>query len=224
MSAQMCSRCGASLTHEGSCEYCGWNSSEVIPNKALYLSGILCNLAVTKETSTFSQKIGTPFVIENRHISQISILQAPIVGSGELSINTVTGFTQKITFLYPQNAAVNDILSYLLHVAPNAQFVNASSTDSLSNHNGVACPKCRSNNTITNGLFRKVSIWKIIVGILVAFMAISVNAQGGWNANQFIFGLLLAVGGIALALNGLGIFGKKKLNFLCMNCRKKFRV
>ena len=90
----ICPRCGANLT-DGFCEYCGWNSPEAVENKTLTLSGILCHLTVTRETCIFKPKVGSPMVIVNKEISQISLAQAPVVGTGELSLLTVIGITQK---------------------------------------------------------------------------------------------------------------------------------
>jgi Zn finger protein HypA/HybF involved in hydrogenase expression len=217
MANQVCHRCTANLTN-GYCEYCGWNASEVITDKILTLSGLLSHLTVTKDTCTFAPRVGAPTVIMNREISQISLLQAPVVGSGELSLLTVTGITQKISFLYPQNPNMQEIASYLLHVAPDAKFVNVSTETTSASIQGVACPKCKSNNTNTTGESRKFSVWKIIVGALLVISGIG-SMSGG-----VAISLVIITGGLVLAANGFSIIGKRKLDCLCLNCRSKFRV
>jgi len=218
MSDIICSRCGAGLTNEGFCEYCGWNSPKAIPEKTLSLSGVLCNLTVTKETCTFVPKVGVTSVINNNEISQISLSPAPMVGSGELSILTVTGFTNKITYLYPQNPNMQEIASYLLHVAPNAQFTSISQNTEPAVITGVVCPKCKSSNTQTAGESREFSIWKIAVGAFIVAAGIG-SMSGGVGISLVVIAL-----GLALAANGLRIIGKKKINCVCMNCRKRFRI
>jgi len=164
------------------------------------------------------QRVGAPSIIQNKEISQISLSQAPIVGSGELSISTITGINQKITFLNPQNANMEEIASYLLHVAPEAQFVNVTASDAPPTFGGVVCPQCKSNNTQSTGESRKFSVWKIICGVLLVSMGIGASAGG------IVPQLIIIVGGLALAANGLKLIGKKKLDCFCMNCRKRFRV
>jgi len=218
LEGNICSRCGASLTN-GYCEYCGWNSPTPIEDKTITLSGILCDLTVTKESSTFKQKVGTAFQITNNEISQISLTQAPVVGSGELTLRTVTGITQNITFLYPQNQNMNEIASYLLKVAPGAQFVNTTPISPQAAFQGIMCPKCRSNNTtISGGETRCFTVWKIVLGGFLAAAGLGSFREGIGVA------LLLITGGIVLVINGLGIIGKKKMNCLCGNCRRRFRV
>jgi len=214
----ICSRCGATLTNEGFCEYCRWNSSNVIPEKTISISGLLCNLTVTKETCTFIPKVGFTSIVNNNEISQISLSPAPKVGSGELSILTITGFTNKITYLYPQNPNMQEIASYLLQVAPNAQFVNNSQNMEPTAVAGVVCPKCKSANTQSTGEFRKFSIWKIAVGAFIVATGIG-SMSGGVGISLVVIAL-----GLVLAANGLRIIGRKKMNFICLNCRKRFRI
>ena len=215
---QACPRCAASLT-EGYCEYCGWNSPKTIPDKTLKLTGLLCSLVVTKDACTFTPKVGSPAVIANNEIAKISLSQASTIGTGELSIQAVTGISQKITFLFPQNSAMGDIASYLLHAAPGAQFVTNEAESNVPDIAGIKCPKCRSNDTSVTGESRKKSMWKIIIGILLVISGI-----GGIGATDFLAGLVILLLGIALAGLGLGVFGKKKTACLCKNCRKRFWV
>lgn len=224
MTGHICPRCGANLT-DGYCEYCGWNSPKAIQDKTLTLSGLLCNLTVTKETCTFNPKVGSPSVIVNKEISQVSLLQAPVVGTGELSLLAVTGITQKVTFLYPQNPKMGEIASYLLHVAPDAKFTRVEPKEQPKtpkeipiNIAGIRCPKCQSMNTTMTGKSRKFSVWKILLGIMLISIGIRVTSGG------IVPQILLIVGGIALTANGLRLIGKKKLDCFCMNCRKRFRV
>ena len=217
MADNICTRCNASLT-EGYCEYCGWNSPKTIEDKTLTLSGILCDLTVEKEICTFVQKVGAPVTIRNNEISQISLSQAPMVGTGELSLYTITGITQKITFLYPQNPNMGEIASYLLHIAPEAQFTSTPQKDNTNDLSGVACPKCNSTNTKMTGESRKFSIWKIILGALLTILGISVTT------GPIAFRILIIIGGVALLAFGLRLVGKKKADCLCMDCRKRFRL
>ena len=218
MEGYICSRCGAHLTN-GYCEYCGWNSPAPIQDKTITLSGILCDLTVTKDSSTFKQKVGPVFQIINNEISQISVTQAPVVGSGELILRTITGITQNITFLSPQNQNMNEIASYLLKVAPGAQFVNASQITPTTAFQGIICPKCRSTNTtISGGETRCFTVWKIVLGGFLAIAGFSSILESLGAA------LFLIAGGTVLVINGLGIIGKKKMNCLCGNCRRRFRV
>ena len=217
MPENRCTRCGAYLT-DGHCEYCGWNCPNTVQDKTLTLSGLLCNLTVTKEICTFVQKVGAPSVIQNKEISKISLSQAPVVGSGELLISTITGVNQKITFLYPQNANMEAIVSYLLHVAPNAQFVNTNAEETPSSIVGVVCPQCKSNNTQSTGESRRLTIWKIAVGAFIVIAGFG-SMSGGIAISLFVIAL-----GLLLAANGFGIIGKRKLDCFCMNCRKRFRV
>ena len=217
MTDRICPRCGANLT-DAYCEYCGWNSPKIIQDKTLTLSGVLCSLTVTKEISTFNPQIGSPFIIVNKEIAQISSSQAPMVGTGELSLLTVTGIMQKINFLYPQNPNMGEIASYLLYVAPEAKFQRIEPNEQSVNISGVKCPKCKSNNTKMSGESRKFSVLKILLGIMLLSMGIGVTAGG--IAPQII----LIIGGIALVANGLSLVGKKKSNCFCMNCRNRFRV
>jgi len=60
---QNCARCAA-IIKNGSCEYCGWNIGEQPADKTLFLSGLLCNLTVNKDTSTFKPKVGTSSIIK----------------------------------------------------------------------------------------------------------------------------------------------------------------
>ena len=154
MTEHICPRCNANLT-DGGCEYCGWNSPKIIQDKTLTLSGLLCNLTVKKETCVFTPKAGSEFTIVNKEIVQVSLSQAPVVGTGELSLRTITGITQKITFLYTQNSNMGEIASYLLHVAPDAQFTNVESKEEYINIDGVRCSNCKSNNTKMTGQSRK---------------------------------------------------------------------
>jgi len=210
-----CPRCAAVLT-DGYCEYCGWNRPKSAPSKTLTLAGVLCGLVVTKDTCTFSPKVGSTAVIANNEISQISLLQAPMAGTGEFCLSTTTGLSQKITFLHTQNQNIGEIASYLSIVAPQAQFTNtASAPPELA---GVVCPKCKSNNTKATGKSRKLSVWKIICGALLVVSGLNSITQ------QFVFALLLILGGLALGAAGLRLIGKMKTDCLCMNCRKTFRV
>ena len=215
-----CTRCGASL-RDGYCEYCGWNCPTSIPDKTLTLSGLLCTLVVTRHTSTFTPKVGSPFVINNREIAQISLLQAPVVGSGELSLFTVTGITQRITFLFSQNQNMSEIASYLLHVAPDARFVNPSTHSSPNAAPnalvGVTCPKCKSKNTQSTGETRKKKVWAVIVGLVFVVTGFTLFEDG--IATVMVS---LVTGGV-LTVYGLGFFGKKKTDCVCLNCRHKFR-
>ena len=215
---QACPRCAAGLT-EGYCEYCGWNSPKAIPDKTLKLTGLLCSLVVTRDACTFTPKVGSPAVIANSEISRISLSQASAIGTGELSIQAVTGITQKITFLFPQNSAMGNIASYLLHVAPGAQFANHESDSNVPDISGIKCPKCESNDTSVTGESRKKSTWKIVVGALIAISGI-----GGMGETGILTGLIIIILGIALAASGLGIVGKIRTACLCKNCRKRFWV
>lgn len=219
MTEQLCNRCGATLTDDY-CEYCGWNSSKAVFDKTLTLSGLLCSLTVTKEICTFKPKVGSPSVIANKEITQISLLQAPVTGTGELSILTVTGIAQKVTFLYPQNPNMEEIASYLLKTAPEAQFVNISPTtaDSPTDVGGVLCPRCGSKKTKMTGESRKFSVWKIILGVMLFSMGVRVSAGG------IMPQLLMIGGGVALVATGLRLIGKKKSDCICMRCRKRFQV
>jgi len=222
MPGQNCTRCGAFLK-DGYCEYCGWNCPYTIPHKTLTLSGILSTLVVTKDTSTFTPKVGQPFAINNKEIAQITLSQAPVVGSGEFSLLTVTGISQKITFLSPQNQNMSEIASYLLHVAPNARFVNPSTNPQASSAGasgtllGVTCSKCGSKNTQAKGESRKMKIWAVLVGILFVvsgFTLIGENISAAMTS--------LVIGGF-LAAYGFGLFTKKKTECVCLNCRNTFR-
>ncbi|MCL2696015.1 MAG: hypothetical protein FWE69_06795 [Clostridiales bacterium] len=235
----VCAQCCAKLT-DGYCEYCGWNSPKTVQSKSLNLSGLLCDLYVTKETCKFEPKVGSPAVIENKEIAHIHFIQAPVVGTGELALITATGFTQKVTFLSPQNPNLGEITSYLRQAAPQAQFSNQPpqnpnlgdiasrlrqaappaqfSDTAAAPFDGASCPKCKSNNTKMTGISRKISVWKIAVGLLLVFMGIGVTAGEAGAALFFV------VGGLALAANGIGLFGKKKSDCVCMNCRNRFRV
>ena len=217
MSDSRCVQCGANLS-EDYCEYCGWNSKDSVQSKTLNLSGVFCNLKVTKETCVFEPKAGTPTTILNKEITGLTLIQAPIVGTGELIITSITGITQKINFLYTQNSNAGEVASYLRQLAPNAQLNNSITNDIPVNAQGIICPKCKSNNTVSTGISRKFSVWKIVVGALLISMGI------GTSPTDIIIFLLLFLGGAALVANGLRLFGKKKLNCLCMNCRKRFRV
>jgi len=224
MPEQNCSRCGASLK-DGYCEYCGWNCPTTVPDKTLTLSGLLCNLTVTRDTSTFTPKAGSPFIINNKEIAQISLSQASVVGSGELLLLTVTGISQKITFLSPQNQNMNEIASYLLHVAPDAKFVDPSAHSNLASPAsasagliGVSCPKCRSKETQAIGVSRKKKIWAIVVGILFVITGFTMFGEGVGPALTSI-----VIGGVLTAY-GFGFLGKMKTDCLCLNCRKKFRI
>ena len=123
----LCVRCGANLVN-GSCEYCGLNSvdetKDTISDETFTLSGITNELTVTKEACAFKPKIGAESVIANKEIKRISITQAHLTGTGELSIITTTGIKKKINFLFPQNVNMEKIASYLSHVAPDAKFTN----------------------------------------------------------------------------------------------------
>ena len=220
----ICTRCGASLKN-GYCEYCGWNCPTTIPDKTLTLSGVLCTLMVTRDTSTFTPKVGSPFVINNKEIAQISLLQAPVVGSGELLLLTVTGISQKITFLFPQNQNMSEIASYLLHVAPDARFVNPSTHSQTASPFaaptaliGVTCPICRSKNTQSTGETRKKKFWAIFVGLLFVATGFTLIVE---DIGPAIVSLVM---GVALAAYGFGFFSKMKTDCVCLNCRKKFRL
>jgi len=221
MQGQICSRCGAYLKN-GYCEYCGWNCPTAIPDKTLTLSGLLCSLTVTRDTSTFSPKVGSPFVIDNKEIAQISLAQASVVGSGELVLLTRTGISQKITFISSQNQNMSDIASYLLHVAPGAQFVNPSTStvNTPAAIVGVSCPLCKSKNSQSTGESRKVIIWGILAGVLFIITGFTLLA-GEEDIAPAITSLV--VGGILTAF-GFGLFSKKKTDCVCLDCRKKFQI
>jgi len=219
MSDQLCTRCGAALI-SGYCEYCGWNAPTPTVDKTLLIQGVLCSFTVTKDACTFVPKIGQTAVIANKDIAKIALMLAPTVGTGELSVIAVTGFTQKVTFLSPQNPAVHDAVSYLLHVAPNALFVNLSSQETQSSapvSKGAACPKCKSANTQTMGESKVFTVWKIIVGVFLIVAGVGSMTPGispSW---------VLIIGGAALAANGTPFLSKKKVDCVCMDCRKRFR-
>ena len=200
MENYICTRCAANLT-DGYCEYCGWNSPKPIQDKTLTLLGLLCNLTVTKKSCAFNPKLGASTVIANSEIAQISLSQAPVTGTGELSLLMVTGITKKITFLYTQNPSMVEIASYLLHVAPDAQFTSVENNDASAsiNMDGIRCPKCGSNNTKMTGKSRKLSIWKILCGILL--VAMGIEAIGTWTSAGPVPIILIIVGGIALTAN-----------------------
>ena len=220
MTDHRCPRCRANLTADY-CEYCGWNSHKIIKDKTLTLSGLLCELIVTKENCTFKPQVGSPSVIINKEIAQISLSQAPLVGTGEFSLLTITGITQKITFLYPQNPNITAIASYLSQVAPEAKFANVLHNDaSVTNIDGIMCPKCKSNNTKMTGQSRDFSVWKILFGIFLVLTGFTGITQGQ-TIGIFI---IIIIGGIALSANGLRLIGKKKLDYLCGNCGNRFRV
>ena len=217
MSEIRCVQCGANLSDDY-CEYCGWNSKDSVQSKVLKLSGVLNNLTVTKENCVFAPKAGLATTILNKEITGLTLIQAPIVGTGELIITSAIGITQKINFLYTQNQNAGEITSYLRQLAPNAQVNNSAPNETSVNVQGIMCPKCRSNNTVSTGVSRKLSVWKIVLGALL------ISAGIGSSPTDIIIFILLFVGGAALVANGLRLFGKKKLNCLCMNCRKRFRV
>jgi len=213
---QTCPRCAASLAN-GTCEYCGWNSPAEIVSKTLTLPGVMCNLTVKKETSTFKPSIGAASVIDNKDISQVSLTQAPITGTGELTIRSVTGFSQSIRFLYPQNPKMGEIASYLLHIAPDANFITDKPIAEKIELDGVTCPKCKSYYTKSTGRIIKYTVWKIVLGIMLIISGIgasSINAAA----------VLSVLSGIALAAFGFGLAGRKKSECLCLNCRRKFGV
>jgi len=210
----ICPRCGANLS-SGACEYCGWNSPEPIPVKSLTLNGLLCNLDVTRDTCTFAPKVGAPSVVTNKEITQISLVPAPTVGTGELTLITLTGITQKITFLSTQNPVMGEIASYLLHVAPEAQFKRI---EPSVNVEGISCPHCKGRETKTVGQSRKLSHFKAVFGVLLVITGVA----GFFN--NVIMGLIFIASGIVLAANGLRLVGKIKTECLCMKCRKRFWV
>jgi len=216
MSDTRCPQCGANLTNDY-CEYCGWNSKDSVQSKVLKLSGVFSNLSVTKENCVFEPKAGPSTTIVNKEITGLTLIQAPIVGTGELIITSVTGITQKINFIYTQNSNAGEVASYLRQLAPDVQINNSTQNEISANAQGIMCPKCRSNNTVSTGVSRKFSVWKIVVGGLLISMGIG-------SSPDITFFLLTFLGGAALVANGLRLFGKKKLNCLCMNCRKRFRV
>jgi len=211
MPDRSCTRCGAYLK-DGYCEYCGWNCPDRIPDKTLTLSGLRRTLTVTRETSTFAPKAGSPLIINNREIAQVSITQAQAAGTGELMLSTVTGISQKITFSFSQNQNMNEIASYLLHVAPDARFGSSSTLT------GVTCPKCRSNNTQSTGETRKMKIWAMLVGLLFLVTGFTLYGEGvAAMMTSFV------IGGVLTAF-GFGLLNKKKTDCLCLACRAKFRL
>jgi len=212
-----CSQCGANLINSY-CEYCGWNISSLIPEKTIVLYGIICDLSVSKESSIFKPKIGSPILIANSEISHVSLKQAPLVGTGDFSVRTITGVQQNITFLYQQNQNMNEIASYLLQITPTAQFINIGTEEQSVFAQGITCPKCKNNNTTVSNESRKFSIWKIVIGIFTVIMGFG-SMSGGVGISLFVIVL-----GTLLALNGFGIIGKKKINCFCANCRKRFRA
>jgi hypothetical protein len=218
MKENMCPRCSANLT-SGYCEYCGWNKPISIESKVLTINGILCDLTVTKDSCTFNPKIGSSTIIKTSDISTITLSQAPIVGTGNLSIQAFTGITQEVTFLPTQNLAVSDIASYLRQFVPNVQFNESVAVDNSNNMSGVTCPKCNSKNTQnTSSASRRFSIWKLIVAAILISAGI-----GSFSAGP-VFSLILIGGAGVLAASGFGIIGKKKTDLFCMDCRKKFKI
>ena len=197
------------------------NYEAAIKGTVLWSEKTFADMKKTYEDAcTFVPKIGQTAVIANKDIAKIALMLAPTVGTGELSVIAVTGFTQKVTFLSPQNPAVHDAVSYLLHVAPNALFVNLSSQETQSSapvSKGAACPKCKSANTQTMGESKVFTVWKIIVGvflIVAGFGSMSPGFSPSW---------VLIIGGAALAANGTPFLSKKKVDCVCMDCRKRFR-
>jgi len=82
---------------------------------------------------------------------------------------------------------------------------------------GAACPKCKSANTQTMGESKVFTVWKIIVGvflIVAGFGSMSPGFSPSW---------VLIIGGAALAANGTPFLSKKKVDCVCMDCRKRFR-
>jgi len=222
----LCARCGANLT-DGICEYCGWTNGnkkpEEIPDRTLTLSGVLGVLTVTKETSTFKPKIGAASILANKEITEISLAQAPIHGTGELSFVTAAGITKKVTFLYPQNPNMEEIASYLLHVVPDAKFVTATPTADFATEQvpvmkNILCPKCKQNAGQILGVSRKMSIWKIVVGVILILISFGVTDWQG----EIIMHLVFIVVGLVFLF--FGIKGKKKSNCLCSSCGNRFRV